>query len=414
MSPTQRTYSRRSFLAGLGAASAVALAACTPEPPGAAPPPADPPVPPRPPSASNLVVVCVLHGGNDGLNTVIPYTNPVYRARRGALALGPAQGVLPLDDTFALHPSMPGIKALWDAGDAAIVHGVGYPNPDRSHFRATDIWDTARPDAVVGTGWLGRWLDGYGDPLGAVCVTGSLLPALRGASRVGIATGTGAFTLPGTTAFRAAYTQLATNDAADPLWATTYVNSEQDLLRAQSVLNPALSAANPTGSALGALTTGIGRQFAAVARMIRDPNVPAKVYMTNQGGYDTHAGQLGTHASLLGQLDAAIAAFHQDLATEPRADGVIVMIVSEFGRRLTANANGGTDHGTCLPVILTGRPLTGGAYGTPPDLATLDPQGDPLHTTDFRSVYATVLERTLRADAAAILGTSAYPALTFV
>ena len=417
----RRAVSRRRFLAGLGAAGAVAITACTPEPPGApgspaptAAPPTTTPPPTVPPSATSTLVVCMLHGGNDGLNTVIPYTDPVYVARRGALALGEAQGVLPLTDGFALHPSMPGLKGLWDAGDAAIVHGVGYPNPDRSHFRATDIWDSAHPESFVATGWLGRWLDGFGDGLGAVCVTGSLLPTLRGANRVGTATGSGSFTLPGSTAFRNAYSLLATSAGTDPVWAATYVSSQKDLLRAQSVLNPPLAAANPTGSALGALTTGVGRQFAAVARMIRDPNVPTRVFMTNQGGYDTHSGQLGTHATLLGQLDAAIAAFHQDLAGEPRADGVVVMVVSEFGRRLTANANAGTDHGTCIPVLVTGRGVNGGFYGTPPSLATLDPQGDPIATTDFRSVYATVLSRTLRADAGAILGTTAYRPLTFV
>jgi len=417
----RRAVSRRKFLAGLGAASAVAITACTPEPPappgdGTVPtvPPTTTPPPTIPSSASNTLVVCMLHGGNDGMNTVVPYTDPVYVARRGSLALGEAQGVLPLADGHALHPSLPGIKALWDAGDAAIIQGVGYPNPDRSHFRATDIWDTAHPESFVASGWLGRWLDGHGDGLGAVCVTGSLLPTLRGASRVGTATGTGSFTLPGSTAFRNAYTVLATSSGEDPVWAASYVNSQKDLLRAQSILNPPLAAANPTGSALGALTTGIGRQFAAVARLLRDPNVPAKVFMTNQGGYDTHAGQLPIHASLLGQLDAAIAAFHQDLAGDPRAEGVIVMVVSEFGRRLTANGNAGTDHGTCLPVIVTGRPVVGGFHGAAPNLATLDPQGDPIHTTDFRSVYSTVLSRTLRADAGAILGTTAYPALTFV
>ncbi|MFA5884013.1 MAG: DUF1501 domain-containing protein [Acidimicrobiia bacterium] len=413
MADVRRSVSRRGFLAGLGAASFLAVAACAPEPP--APPPGPPPPPPGPPpSASTTLVVCVLHGGNDGLNTVIPHTDLGYVTPRGALALGTADGVLPLAGGFALHPAMPGLKALWDAGDAAIVHGVGYPQPDRSHFRSTDIWDTARPDAIVGSGWLGRWLDTTGDPLGAVCVTGTLLPALRGSARVGIATSTGALSIPGSTGFRNAFAQLATNDGADPQWATTYVGSQKDLLRAQAVLNPSLSAANPTGSALGALTTGVGRQFAAVARMIRDPNVPARVFMTNQGGYDTHAGQLATHAALLGQLDTAVKAFHDDLAAEPRADGVIVMFVSEFGRRLGANANGGTDHGTCAPVIVTGRPVVGGFHGTAPSLTALDPQGDPIYTTDFRSVYATVLARTLRADADTILGTSAFAPMTFV
>ena len=411
--------SRRSFLAGLGAASAVAITACAPEPPPPEPPaPAAPPpatVPPAPHAdPSSTLVLCMLHGGNDGLNTVIPYADAAYLQKRGALALTDTNGVLPLGDGFGAHPQMPGLKALWDAGDAAIIHGVGYPQPDRSHFRSTDIWDTGRPDVVIGTGWLGRWLDTFGDPLGAVGVTGTLLPSMRGAQLVGTATSGNALSIPGTTAFRSAFAQLATNDGGDPLWATSYVNSQKDLLRAQATLNPALSAANPTGSALGALTTNVGRQFAAVARMIRDSRVPARVYTTNMGGFDTHSGQLTTHATLLGQLDTAIKAFHDDLATEPRGAGVVVMVVSEFGRRLQANANAGTDHGTCAPVMVTGRPVLGGFHGAPPSLTNLDPQGDPIMTTDFRSVYATVLAHTLGADPAAILGSSAFAPLAFV
>jgi uncharacterized protein (DUF1501 family) len=220
--------------------------------------------------------------------------------------------------------------------------------------------------------------------------------------------------IPGTPAFRTAFSQLASADPADPTLATTWVRSQSDLLRAQTVLNPALSAANPAGSALGALTTPIGRSLAAVARMIRTSGVPTRVYATSMGGFDTHEGQLPLHQVLLSQLDAAIGAFHRDLAAGSGGHNVVTMVVSEFGRRLNSNASLGTDHGTCAPVLVYGTPVRPGFYGAPASLTALDPQGDPIMTTDFRSVYATALTKVLAADPAVILGSSAFTPLAFL
>ena len=222
----------------------------------------------------------------------------------------------------------------------------------------------------------------------------------------GVAVSGGSLSLPGTTAFRAAFNTLATGDPGDPALATTWVRAENELLHAQQVLNPALSAANPPGSALAGVNTSIGQSFASIARMIRNPNVPTRVYMTGMGGFDTHTNQLPTQAALLGQLDAAVSAFHTDMAKETGA-GVVTLVVSEFGRRLNANADLGTDHGTCAPVLVLGAPVLGGLYGAQPSLTALDRQGDPITTTDFRSIYSTVLQRTLKTDAATILGSSA-------
>jgi uncharacterized protein (DUF1501 family) len=328
--------------------------------------------------------------------------------------LGAAQGVLPIGDGLALHPSMTGIKGMCDRGDLAIVRGAGYPNPDRSHFRSTDIWESGRPDAVIGTGWIGRWLDAVANPLAAVAVSSTLPRTLRGVAETGVAVSGSALSLPGTTAFRAACNTLATGDPSDPAWATAWVRAENELLHAQQVLNPALSAANPAGSALGGVNTSIGRSFAAIARMIRNPAVPTRVYMTGLGGFDTHTNQLPTQATLLGQLDAAVSAFHTDMAKETRGAGVVTLVVSEFGRRLNANADAGTDHGTCAPVLVLGAPVLGGFYGAQPSLTALDRQGDPVMTTDFRSVYSTVLSRTLKTDPAAILGSNAFAPMGFL
>ena len=407
------TVSRRKFLTGITAAGALALSVCVPIKPAPAPPPPPPPPPPAP-GPSDKVVIVFLYGGNDGLNTVIPYTDPTYLAKRGPLALGAAQGVLPIGDGLALHPAMTGIKAMCNRGDLAVVRGVGYPSPDRSHFRSTDIWESARPDAVVSTGWIGRWLDSTTNPLDAVAVSSTLPRTLRGSMETGVAVSGGSLSLPGTTAFRAAFNTLATGDPGDPALATTWVRAENELLHAQQVLNPALSAANPPGSALAGVNTSIGRSFASIARMIRNPNVPTRVFMTGMGGFDTHTNQLPTQAALLGQLDAAVNAFHTDMANEPRGAGVVTMVVSEFGRRLNANADLGTDHGTCAPVLVLGAPVLGGFYGAQPSLTALDRQGDPIATTDFRSIYSTVLQRTLKVDAAAILGTSAFAPMPFL
>jgi uncharacterized protein (DUF1501 family) len=399
--------SRRQFLVGTGAAAV--LAACAPV--GSPPPP---PPPPPPKATPSVLVLLFCYGGNDGLNTVIPYSDAAYLAKRGPLALTPAGGVRAIGSGFGLHPALDGLHGLWTENQVAVVHGVGYPNANRSHFRSTDIWESGRPDAVVSTGWLGRWLDTQSDPLCALAVQSTVPRTLRGSSLQGIAVSGGPLTIPGSNALRSGFAQLATTDPADPVLAGLWTRSQADLLRAQTVLNPALSAANPVGSQLGALNTSISRSLAAVARLVRDGSVPTRVYAVNIGGFDTHADQAGTHAFLLGQLDDAVTAFHRDLATDPRGPEVVTMIVSEFGRRLPVNANLGTDHGTCLPVLAVGPRVNGGHYGAAPSLTTLDNQGDPIMTTDFRRVYATALSRTLGADPVAILGSSGYSPLGFL
>jgi uncharacterized protein (DUF1501 family) len=404
--------SRRQFLVGTGAAAV--LAACAPV--GTpAPPPTPPPAPPPPPSPTPSVLVLLFcYGGNDGLNTVIPFTDPTYRTKRGALALDESAGVRAIGNGFGLHPSLDGLHGLWGEGAVAVVHGVGYPNADRSHFRSTDIWESGRPDAIVGTGWLGRWLDTQPEAMRALAVQSTVPRTLRGSSLSGIAVSGGALTIPGSSALRNGFAQLATTDPADPVLAGLWTRSQSDLLRAQTVLNPALSAPNPAGSQLAAINTSLARSLAAVARLVRDPAVPTRVYAVNLGGFDTHADQAGTHATLLGQVDDAVTAFHRDLAADPRGGDVVTMIVSEFGRRLQTNANLGTDHGTCLPVIAVGPRVNGGHHGAAPSLTSLDNQGDPVMTTDFRRVYSTVLTKTLGADPAAVLGSSAFTPLGFL
>jgi uncharacterized protein (DUF1501 family) len=359
-------------------------------------------------------VLLFCYGGNDGLNTVVPYTDAAYRTNRGVLALDEAGGVHPIGSGFGLHPSLDGLSGLWAQNQVAVIHGVGYPNANRSHFRSTDIWESGRPDAVVSTGWLGRWLDTQPDPMRALAVQSTVPRTLRGSSLSGIAVSGGPLTIPGSNALRSGFAQLATTDPADPVLAGLWTRSQADLLRAQTVLNPALSSANPVGSRLGALNTPIARSLAAVARLVRDPAVPTRVYAVNQGGFDTHADQAPAHANLLGQIDDAVTAFHTDLAANPRGAEVVTMIVTEFGRRLEVNANAGTDHGTCIPVISVGARVNGGHHGAAPSLTSLDSQGDPIMTTDFRRVYATALSRTLGADPAAILGSSAYAPLGFL
>jgi uncharacterized protein (DUF1501 family) len=357
------------------------------------------------PAGTGVLVVVTLYGGNDGLNTVIPVADPAYAAARGALAYGPA-ATLPLGQGFGLHPALVELKGLWDDGHLAVVRGVGYPNPVRSHFRAQDIWQTGVPETVVTTGWLGRWLDGAArrDPLAAVAVGGTVPRMLVGDHSAAVAVPNGPFTIPGGDRFVSAF--RATNAVAaqtSPL-ARQVAQSGTDLLDASATIATIEQAASNSGRG-----TGLAKQLDLVATLIKG-GAPARAYGVSLGGFDTHAAQKATHARVLAQLDTAVGQFFQSLAGDPRGAAVTLMVHSEFGRRVATNASGGTDHGTAAPVLVAGPPVKGGFYGAQPSLVQLD-QGDLRFTTDFRSVYATLLQKVLGADPSAVLTGGPFPLL---
>ncbi len=343
-------------------------------------------------AGTGILVIATLYGGNDGLNTVIPYADNAYHDARPELAYAPGD-VLHLDSQLGLNPAMKGMAQLWKDNRLAIVRGVGYPNPDHSHFRSMDIWQTASPAEPVSSGWIGRWLDATGDdPLRALNI-GAVLPPLavgEKATAAALSPGSPA----GAGAFGARYHDVIAALGADDPTDTP----------AMAGVCAAYRATNTADAGLGSLGAGVklakknqlGTQLAAVARCIK-AGVPTRVYLVDLGGFDTHAGERATQQRLLQSFDEAMTGFVKDMAADPHGKNVVVMAYSEFGRRVAANASEGTDHGTAGPVFLAGAPVKGGFYGDEPSLTDLD-NGDLKAGTDFRDVYHELLARGLGTD----------------
>jgi uncharacterized protein (DUF1501 family) len=372
------------------------------------------------PGDAKVLVLVTLYGGNDGLGTVVPYADGAYHDARPDLAYGEEE-VLRLDDQLGLNPAMKGFKALWDAERLAIVRGVGYPRPDHSHFRSMDIWQSGSPDHPANTGWIGRWLDATRpDPLRVVSVGATLPPLAVGAKAAGVALPLTSFEAPAGP-LGAGVRALAAADPADPPTQALAARATGTLLSATAAFGPPLSAATgstdddgdeaKTQGASAGGQGGLAKQLAIVARCVK-AGVPTQVYAVSLGGFDTHADEKGTQSRLLGELDSAVAGFLTEMGTDPRGSKVVVAVYSEFGRRVAANASQGTDHGTAGPLLVAGAPVRGGFYGDQPSLTSLD-AGDLKVTTDFRSVYGTLLEQVLDTEAGRVLdGTR--PTLDFV
>lgn len=375
-------------------------------------------VPTQAKAGTGTFVLLTLYGGNDGLNTIIPYSDSAYLSGRGSLAFT-ADQVLKLDDQWGLNPSLAGIKALWDRKRVAIVRGVGYPNPNRSHFRSMDIWQSAVPDSYEATGWLGRWHDATGpDPLRMVNIGASLPRTMIGTKGGGAALPNGQLTLPGGAGVSNAFAELHRGGAGAELggWGARIGAAGADLLRVQQAFGPILagSAAGAGGTSLegGATANGENRtelddQFDQVAKLIKG-GAPTRAYGVSLGGFDTHATERDQHLRLLKAVDQGITRFFAGFEGDARGDGVTVLVHSEFGRRVGANSSNGTDHGTAAPVLVIGPSVKGGYYGDAPSLTDLD-QGDLKFTTDFRSIYASILSSVLGLDPAAVLGKSFVP-----
>ena len=362
---------------------------------------------PAPAAGKGILVLVTLYGGNDGLNTVIPYTDGHYLGGRPTLGYQPDQ-VLPLADGLALHPNLKGLKALWDAKELAIVRGVGYPNPIRSHFRSMDIWQTGSPDTAVQTGWLGRWLDASGaDPMRALSIGNTLPPALTGAKQAGTAVATTGVRIPGGPRLGMAVAALDAPGADRSALAARVASSGADLLKVQHTLVDLLGSSTTSGAAAdnhlettppttatpgaaggagGAAKAGAGgaggvlaAQLALVAKLIKAGS-PTKVYQVSIGGFDNHAQEKDTHARLMAELDAGVSGFFQTLKGNPHARGVVLMTYSEFGRRVSQNASGGTDHGTAAPLFVAGPAVKGGQfYGEEPVSRRPGARRPPLH-----------------------------------
>ncbi|MFI9382338.1 DUF1501 domain-containing protein [Kutzneria sp. NPDC052558] len=338
---------------------------------------------------TGVLVVCTLYGGNDGLNTVIPAADSAYQKARPDLAYQPHE-VLDLGDGLGLNPGMTGLKKLWDDKRLAIVRGVGYPKPDHSHFRSMAIWQTASPDSPQPTGWLGRWLDVTGDdPLRAVSIEPVLPPLMAGQRTAGATLPVTGLKLP-TGALGTSFSLLGQPESGEAPDQARAARSIADLHTTATKLGPAVK---PSSDSKGQLAA----QLDVVAGLV-EAGVPTRAYSVSLGGFDTHADEKSTQQRLLTELDQALSAFVDRM----RGKQVVVLVYSEFGRRVAANASDGTDHGTAGPVFVIGDVVNGGFYGQQPSLTDLD-NGDLREHTDFRDVYATMLRDVLGADPGEVL-----------
>ena len=360
----------------------------------------------QPERDGRILVVVQLDGGNDGINTVVPFGDEDYARHRKELRI-PTDRVCKLTDSVGLHPAMRAAADMIQDGRLAIVQGVGYPNPDRSHFRSMAVWQTAQPDdpGPEFHGWLGRALDGIGAgkpasaPLGpsAVFIGERDLPrALRGRRTV-----TASFADPADLALAVPAAAVASPDrsAGDDLSAFVHRTVTNAYTTADQLAH---SAGRTSGTTARYPDCDLGRHLDLVARSIK-AGASARVYYTIQSGYDTHTLQLTAQAQLLGDFARSLRSFLDDLAAAKLADGVLLLAFSEFGRRPTENGSLGTDHGTAGPVFLAGSKAKAGLIGETPRLGELV-DGDLKWSIDFRRVYATLLDQWLGLPAEAVLG----------
>jgi uncharacterized protein (DUF1501 family) len=362
----------------------------------------------------NVLVVIQMGGGNDGLNTIVPYTDDAYHRVRPVIGIA-EKHVLQLNDRIGLNPVMTGLNELYKQGHVAIVQAVGYPNPNRSHFEATQIWETASPDKPVSTGWLGRYLDattpaaspkvgGVPAHLFDAVSLGDTVPSALLASHVDVpaigALNTFNYNTGKDTSSRATAGVLF--DGAKP-GQSPYLSLIEETSRTALHGGDVLRAKIAAYKRMATYPTDPFSQQLALAAQIIGSKIGTRVIFVSIGSFDTHAGQRAQQDRLLGYLSQGLLAFYQDLEAHGVADNVLAMTFSEFGRRVSQNASNGTDHGTAMPLFVIGGKVKGGVYGDHPSLTDLDKNGDLKFATDFRSIYATVLERWLARDPSHII-----------
>ena len=362
----------------------------------------------RPLAAGTPIVVMVtLYGGNDGLNTVIPYTDSLYFSSRPEISYK-ADTLLPLDAELALNPAMKGLKSLWDQKKVAIIRGVGYPKPDRSHFSSMAKWQTASPEKHINTGWLGRWIDTQAEDSMLAISLGSVLPPLfAGTKRSGSVLPLGGLVIPkGSVATNCL--QLAKISRADSSLMAAAATSMRNLFSVSTTVQPILKAPAPVAVDLPVTNGGnaggdsnLAQQLDVVAKLIAAGS-PTKVWSVSLGGFDTHANEANAQAALLGSVSDSISRFISQMKSTSRSADVTVVVYSEFGRRVVGNGSQGTDHGTSGPMFIVGEKVNGGFYGDQPSLKNLV-NGDLAVTTDFRDVYATILESLLKSPVEPVL-----------
>lgn len=365
------------------------------------------------PPGNSVLVVLQLSGGNDGLNTVVPFRNDIYHQLRPTLSLNQSS-ILPLTDEVGLPTALSAFKSLYDEGSLAIMNNVGYPNPDRSHFRSMDIWHTAsQSNEYLNSGWLGRYLDTQCKnckyPTYALEIDDMLSLALKGEHNNGLAFKE-VNRLFGTTnakmfkALASKYHEIEHEKPVDYLYKT--------LAETVSSAGYIFEQGKHSYSKATYPNTDLGKGFRTIASLIFS-EINTKVYYISLGSFDTHVGQQNQQKRLFEEMNVAINAFTNDLKGNHRFNDVLLITFSEFGRRVAQNASNGTDHGTANNMFFIGGALKQkGILNAMPDLQNLS-EGDLKFTVDFKSVYATILERWLKIDAVTVLQKK-YPVLDFI
>ena len=378
---------------------------------------------------ATILVILQMAGGNDGLNTIVPYTNDFYFKARPRIGVA-ANQVLRLNDAIGLHPALEGFKALYDAGNLSVIQGVGYPNPNRSHFRSTEIWQTASDsNRFEKYGWLGRYFDNACagcDPTVGVNIGRQMPQAFTAKNPKGVS-------LDNPQNYRfissenggddgnmmeQSFRELNEQDGADNSGASIGAIGapamrpkgspldflERTALDAQMSSDSIRAISNRTENKASYPGSPLGNSLKLVARLIGG-GLSTRVFYVSQGGYDTHTNQAGTQQRLLKDLGDSVKSLLEDIKAQGNMDRVLLMTFSEFGRRVAENANGGTDHGAAAPMFVAGGRVKAGLFGKYPSLAPTDLfQGDLQYSVDFRSVYATVLENWLKTKSEVVLG----------
>ena len=358
-----------------------------------------------------ILVLVQLAGGNDGMSTVIPMGDATYRSVRKTIGIA-EDSILPLEGGYGLHPNLSGLKGLWNEGRLAVVRGVGYPEQNYSHFKSMAIWQAGDPELKLQEGWLGRTLEQMEseqhDPFKGFNIGSSTPPEMRSDTVPIPSVSSPAdynFSLAGKPA-----------DGSDPRTATLmklyeqYPSASPYGVLLETTVDSAVSSARQL--ALAAKTyvpavqypeSSFGSGLSVLAEAIVG-NLGMRVGHITLGGFDTHSKQDEDHPDLMTTLDEGLTAFYRDLAAHNKADDVIVLTWSEFGRRVQENANRGTDHGSASVMFALGNGVRRGIYGDAPSLSRLVDNGNLSFTTDFRSVYSTIIERWLGVPSEALLG----------
>lgn len=413
--PARQTVSRRQFLEVAGGALAVyttsplwlRLGAAGAEPV---------------PAAGRKLLVVLMEGGNDGLNTVVPYGRPAYFEKRQTIAYKPEQIIKLSDSTeVGLAPQLAKLAKLYEGRKVGIVQGVGYDDPNLSHFASMDIWQTGRPKHDMATGWLGRYLDrtpARGSVIRAVSIGNRLPTALVGAEESGVAVPSfNGFTFfdgsdadPASEPYRLheAFLQFGEGSLADPP-AQALLDSERHTVQAvraiQKLADPKAGEGHQPPPRQGGAPATLAEQVAMAVKLLSS-DLGVEIAFVSLGGFDNHAAENTQHPKLLTQVDDAIDRFMTDVAATGKPGDYLLMTFSEFGRRVEEDGSTGTDHGTAAPLFVVGDAVAGGLYGEQPSLTVLDKNKNLIRTVDYREVYSTVLDQWLQqVPAREVLGT---------